>query len=105
VQQAVRHPREGGRHPASGHRQRVQPQEPKEHRKSVAVGRGMAMKPLQAITALIFILIQLPIWFYLIYKILQTINATELMWFLFWVYVPVTFVIAFLTRIVQGEKK
>lgn len=39
---------------------------------------------------LISFLITAPIWFYLIYQILTAINASELMWFLFWVYVPVS---------------
>lgn len=30
-----------------------------------------------------------PIWLYLCFKVLQAVQATELMWFLFWVYVPV----------------
>lgn len=34
---------------------------------------------------LIFVL---PIWFYLLYKILKAIEATELTWFLFIIYVP-----------------
>jgi hypothetical protein len=32
--------------------------------------------------------INLPIWFYLLYNILKKINASELMMFLFWIYVP-----------------
>ena len=30
-----------------------------------------------------------PIWYYLLYQILVTINASELLMFLFWIYVPV----------------
>ena len=30
----------------------------------------------------------MPIWFYLIYQILVRVDASELMFFLFWVYVP-----------------
>lgn len=43
-----------------------------------------------------------PIWFYLMYKILQSVEASELMWFLFWVYIPVTIIITILTKI--GEE-
>lgn len=32
--------------------------------------------------------ITMPIWFYLLYKVLLAVNATELMWFLYWAYVP-----------------
>lgn len=31
-----------------------------------------------------------PIYWYLIYKVMELVGATELMWFLFWVYVPVS---------------
>lgn len=33
-----------------------------------------------------------PIWFYLMYKLLDLVPATELMWFLFWVYMPFSFI-------------
>ena len=38
---------------------------------------------------LLAILVTLPIWFYLLYKILDAVNASDLMWFLYVVYVPV----------------
>ena len=37
---------------------------------------------------IIHILLIMPIWYYLLYQILARVNATELMWFLFWIYVP-----------------
>ena len=30
-----------------------------------------------------------PIWYYLLYQVLARVGATELMWFLYWIYVPV----------------
>jgi hypothetical protein len=39
------------------------------------------------------LLVNFPIWFYLLYTILKAINAGELAWFLFWVYVPATIVV------------
>lgn len=42
----------------------------------------------KAITGFISLLVTLPIWYYLMYKILDSVNASELMWFLFWIYVP-----------------
>lgn len=35
------------------------------------------------------ILVVMPIWYYLLYSVLVRVNASELMWFLYWVYVPV----------------
>ena len=49
-------------------------------------------------------LVVMPIWWYLLYKILITVEATELMWFLFWIYVPVGVVIHTLTQIVRNMK-
>lgn len=43
------------------------------------------MKKLNGIIALLLVL---PIWYYLLYQILVRVNATELMFFLFWIYIP-----------------
>lgn len=47
------------------------------------------MKALKIISALCGVMIAAPIWYYLLYKILEGVNATELMWFLYFIYVPV----------------
>lgn len=53
---------------------------------------------------LLTIFVVMPIWFFLLYRILQAVNAGELMWFLYWVYLPVTLLVAVLTRItMDGE--
>jgi len=44
-------------------------------------------------TLLFRFLIVLPIWYYLLYQILIRVDATELMMFLFWVYVPLDFMV------------
>jgi len=46
-------------------------------------------KGLKITAGLLAVFVTVPIWYYLIYKILVMINATELMFFLFWVYLPV----------------
>lgn len=46
------------------------------------------MKKLNFIVGLIALAICLPIWYYLLYQILVRVQATELMMFLFWIYVP-----------------
>ena len=33
--------------------------------------------------------ISLPIWFYLVYTMLSAIHPDRLVWFLFWIYMPV----------------
>ena len=54
---------------------------------------------------LIQVCISFPIWFFLIYKILESIQASELIWFLFWVYVPITVVGALIAKLVEDDKK
>lgn len=49
-----------------------------------------AVKGILALLTLSIGMASLPIWFYLIYQIMKAVNATELMWFLFWIYVPLT---------------
>lgn len=48
-----------------------------------------------------------PIWYYLLYQILVRVNATELMFFLFWIYVPVGFISHILSamKAVETAKK
>ncbi len=45
----------------------------------------------------------MPIWFYLMFKILEAVEATELMWFLFWVYVPVAIVMTIINKVVEDD--
>ena len=48
---------------------------------------------------LISIFMTAPIWYYLLYRILQYVQADSLMWFLFWAYVPIGFVVSILTSV------
>ena len=56
------------------------------------------------IAALLGLFVVLPIWFYLLYQVLVRVQASELMWFLFWVYVPVSLFVAVLGRIFDDKK-
>lgn len=51
------------------------------------------MRALKIVTGAMATCVTIPIWLYLFYQILKLVNASELMWFLFWVYVPCTFVV------------
>lgn len=68
---------------------------------SVTPSRPKVMNPAKVLNAVLNAFIVIPIWFYLLFKILEGINASELTWFLFWVYVP----IGTLTRILSGFVK
>ena len=61
------------------------------------------MKFAKGIAGTLAFLVTIPIWYYLLYKILQSIGATELMWFLFWIYVPVGILISVLAKIAEND--
>jgi hypothetical protein len=62
------------------------------------------MKTAHVISALLSLFVSMPIWFYLIYQMLVRVNASELMWFLFWIYVPVSFIASVVTRSIDNAK-
>lgn len=57
------------------------------------------------IVALLISLIYAPWWLYLSYLILQKIGATELMWFMFWVSIPLVFSVSILSKLAEWEEK
>lgn len=59
------------------------------------------MKAFSTIAGLLTVFIQLPIWYYLLYKLLEASMATELMWFLFWIYIPLGLFTAVVAKLVQ----
>jgi hypothetical protein len=50
---------------------------------------------------MISLFLVMPIWFYLLYKILESVGASELMWFLFWIYIPVNILVSLIVRLVE----
>ena len=54
---------------------------------------------LEIVVNILGLLVAMPIWFYLQYQILIRVQATELMMFLFWIYVPVVFLVSLLAKI------
>jgi quinol-cytochrome oxidoreductase complex cytochrome b subunit len=66
---------------------------------------GDAMKSMKFITSVLTVCITIPIWFYLLYKILRAVEASDLMWFLFWVYVPFLILVLLLKSIMEGADK
>lgn len=47
--------------------------------------------------------LSVPVWIYLQYQIMVRVQATELMWFLFYAYAPLVFLGAFISAL--GSKK
>jgi membrane protein DedA with SNARE-associated domain len=63
------------------------------------------VKAAKTIANVLSTFIVMPIWFYLLYKVLSAVNATELMWFLFWVYIPVGILARIIYAIVERSEK
>ena len=61
------------------------------------------MNKAMAINGILAIFFVTPIWFYLMYQILVRVNATELMFFLFWIYVPVSIIVQIISKITEME--
>ncbi len=63
------------------------------------------MKGLKIFVGVVGFCITLPIWFYLVYTMLCAIHPDRLVWFLFWIYVPVNLLVAILSAIVTANDK
>jgi hypothetical protein len=53
------------------------------------------------VLGLLSVLITQPLWFWLLYQILVRVQASELMWFLYWVYVPFALTLSILFKAVE----
>ena len=63
------------------------------------------MNKKQVVSIIIALLIELPIWLYLIYWILSQLNPDRLVWFLFIIYIPAIITTSILGKIMMGEKE
>ncbi len=52
--------------------------------------------------AILSILVTSPIWYYLLYQILKAVNASDVMWLLYWIYLPVGIVSAILKGVAKS---
>jgi len=59
------------------------------------------MRAARIIIAILGLFVTIPITFYLQYKVLALVNATDLMWFLFWINVPVFILIQIISKVVE----
>jgi len=55
--------------------------------------------------ALLGLFVVLPIWFFLLYTILSAIHPDRLVWFLFWVYVPLGVLMGIFEKLTKGISK
>jgi hypothetical protein len=61
------------------------------------------MQKVKIIGVLLSVFVTLPIWFYLLHSILSYINASDLEWFLYWIYVPVGIFGTIIAKIAEGD--
>jgi hypothetical protein len=59
------------------------------------------VKALKIISGLLAVFLSLPITFYLWYSVLKRVDASELMWFLFWVNLPVMIVVQIISKLTE----
>ena len=59
---------------------------------------------MKAIASLMGLFLVAPIWYYLLYQILIRVDASELMFFLYWVYVPVALATNAMVKIAETVK-
>lgn len=61
------------------------------------------MKASKIITLILGLCVTQPIWFYLLYKILVAISASELMFFLYWIYLPAAVIIGIIAKVADKD--
>jgi hypothetical protein len=63
------------------------------------------MKAVRVISILLSVFIVMPIWYWLLYQLLVRVHASELMWFLYWVYAPAGLFTNMLSRLIESASK
>ena len=61
----------------------------------------MSKAGLKIVNGMLSLFVGLPIWFYILYQVLSAIEASELTWFLFWAYIPVTIFILIVGKVLE----
>ena len=59
----------------------------------------------QTITGILTLFFALPIWFILLFSILNRVGATDVMWRLYWTYVPVSALATIFARVDHGDQR
>lgn len=63
------------------------------------------MSPYRRMQGVFHFFVSLPIWFYLLHTLLSASHVDRLVWFLFWIYVPVGFVTAIFGAAADSEDR
>lgn len=59
------------------------------------------MKAAKAIGLALSLLVIAPIWYYLLYQVLVRVQASDVMWLLFWVYMPVGMICTLIQKLAE----
>lgn len=62
------------------------------------------MKPLKVIIGLLGIFVCMPIGFYLQYKLLVMVHATDVMWLLFWINLPTLILFQIISKVAESVR-
>lgn len=62
------------------------------------------MKALKVIVGLLAIFVSMPIGLYLQYKILTLVQATDVMWLLFWINIPVLILFQIISKVAESVR-
>jgi hypothetical protein len=60
-------------------------------------------KALRVVAGLLAIFVCLPIWLSLLYGILIRVDASDVMWLLYWVYVPISVLVTYIVRLIDEK--
>lgn len=59
------------------------------------------MKAWRILNGVIVLFVRMPIWYYLMYSLLKVSAVDRLVWFLFWIYVPLSFFFEIVEKILD----
>ena len=60
------------------------------------------MKAFKVFGIIIGMCVSMPLWYILVYRILATINATDGMWTLYWIYAPAGILVSIILKICEA---
>jgi hypothetical protein len=63
------------------------------------------MKALNLFGCMLGLFVVTPIWYFLLYKVLQFVGATDVMWLAFWIYVPFGLAVSAMMKIAGSAEK
>lgn len=58
---------------------------------------------MKTISSILILILTVPIWLFLLHRILESVHASELMWVLYWVYLPAVILANVLARIPEAK--